>query len=80
MFVSFLFVLRTATSRSKRQKIDKGGRFAAFAKLKELKGSKHKLELNDAVDNVYDEVEEREYEKMVMARAEEDWIDDGEYV
>lgn len=68
----------SAAPRSKRQKIDKGGRFAAFEKLKKLKGSKHKLELNEDVDNVYDTVEEKEYEKIVLARADSDWIDDGQ--
>lgn len=67
----------TAQHRVKRQKVDKGGRFAALEKLKQLKGSKHKYEVEDNVDNVYDTVDEKEYEKRVLARIDDDWIEDG---
>ncbi|XP_068086405.1 DNA polymerase alpha catalytic subunit [Anabrus simplex] len=64
--------------RAKRQKLDKKGRFAALEKLKQLKGSKHKYEIS-SVENVYEEVDEKEYTKRVLNRQDDDWIvdDDG---
>lgn len=51
-----------------------------MAKLKELKGSKHKCEISDDVDNVYDEVDEAEYSNRVTTRALDDWIEDGKSI
>ncbi|XP_063224036.1 DNA polymerase alpha catalytic subunit isoform X2 [Bacillus rossius redtenbacheri] len=73
--------METETSpapRAKRQKMDRHGRASAFEKLKKLKGSKHKYEISN-VDNVYEEVDEREYSEKVLARQDDDWIvdDDG---
>lgn len=63
--------------RAKRQKIDKGGRFAAFERLRSLKGSKNKCQIEKEVDNVYDIVEEREYVKKAAKLYGNDWIEDG---
>ena len=66
-----------SAGRAKRQRKDKTGRFAALQKLKDLKGSKNKYNIED-VDNVYEEVDEREYSRRVQERQEDDWIiDDG---
>ncbi|ESN96944.1 hypothetical protein HELRODRAFT_193403 [Helobdella robusta] len=68
-----------ARNRSKREKSDRHGRFAALAKLKEAKlaGEKFRPDiLNEK--NVYDEVDESEYSEIVRNRQEDDWIiDDG---
>lgn len=63
--------------RSKRQKVDKGGRLAALDKFRQLKGKKRKYEVEE-LDNVYEEVDEKDYSKAVLERQNDDWIvDDG---
>jgi len=66
-----------ASSRSRRQKSDKHGRFAALQKLKEQKGNKHKAAVKEEIDNVYDLVDEKEYSRRVLDRQCDDWIVDG---
>ncbi|XP_076636493.1 DNA polymerase alpha catalytic subunit isoform X2 [Colletes latitarsis] len=67
-----------SSARTKRQKVDKTGRLSAFEKLKQLKGNKHKYEIEE-LENVYEEVDEKEYSKTVINRQNDNWIiDDGE--
>lgn len=62
----------------KRQRVDKQGRFAALQQLKACKGKKgkHKLDISEEVDNVYDVVDEKEFAKRTQKYGN-DWIEDG---
>ncbi|KAI4501335.1 hypothetical protein M0802_003708 [Mischocyttarus mexicanus] len=65
------------SGRARRQKPGKSASFLALQKLKQLKGSKNKYEI-DELENVYDEVDEQEYSRTVINRQNDDWIvDDG---
>lgn len=68
-----------AATRSRREKREKVGRKSALEQLKRAKkGEKVKYELEE-FENVYEEVDEEQYSRMVRDRQDDDWIidDDG---
>ncbi|XP_031439703.1 DNA polymerase alpha catalytic subunit [Clupea harengus] len=68
-----------APTRSRREKKEKVGRKSALEQLKRAKkGEKVKYELEEC-ENVYEEVDEAQYSRMVRDRQDDDWIidDDG---
>lgn len=73
-------VLASTSGRSKRQKVDKTVRFSALERLKEVRSGKRKYEVEE-LQNVYDEVDEKEYSNTVLKRQRDDWIvDDGKII
>ncbi|XP_014473388.1 PREDICTED: DNA polymerase alpha catalytic subunit [Dinoponera quadriceps] len=67
----------STSGRNRRQKVDKTGRLSALEKLKETRSGKRKYEVEE-IENVYDEVDEKEYSTTVLKRQQDDWIvDDG---
>ncbi|XP_011708044.1 PREDICTED: DNA polymerase alpha catalytic subunit [Wasmannia auropunctata] len=68
----------STSGRIKRQKTDRTGRLSALERLKEARSGKRKYEIGE-LENVYDEVDEKEYSSTVLKRQRDDWIiDDGE--
>jgi len=67
-----------ATGRSRRSKVDKNGRKAALERFREARhGQRSKFEISEE-RNIYEEVDEAEYSKIVRSRQDDDWIvDDG---
>lgn len=70
-------ILASTSGRTRRQKVDKTGRLSALEKLKEARSGKRKYEVGE-IENIYDEVDEKEYSNTVLKRQRDDWIvDDG---
>uniref|UniRef100_UPI00358F10A1 DNA polymerase alpha catalytic subunit n=1 Tax=Myxine glutinosa TaxID=7769 RepID=UPI00358F10A1 len=67
-----------ATTRSRREKKGRSSRQTALEQLRKAKaGEKVKYEV-EAMNNVYDEVDEEEYSRRVRNRQDDEWIvDDG---
>ncbi|XP_054168557.1 DNA polymerase alpha catalytic subunit-like [Oppia nitens] len=68
------------TTRREKRKVSAqlSKKLSALQKLRQLKGSKNKYQIEDEID-VYEEVDEDEYSELVAKRQREDWIvdDDG---
>lgn len=76
-FVLTKNVLASSSSRPRRQRADKTGRLSALEKLKEFRSGKRRYEIEE-LENVYDEVDEKEYSNTVLKRQRDDWIvEDG---
>lgn len=76
-YFSLKNVSASVSGRAKRQKLDKTGRLSALERLKESRSGKRKYEVEE-IENIYDEVDEKEYSSTVLKRQRDDWIvDDG---
>jgi len=67
-----------ARNRSRREKKDRYGRKAAFEQFREARSGQRPRYAISEERNIYDEVDEEEYSKIVRGRQDDDWIvDDG---
>jgi len=67
-----------ARSRSRREKKDRYGRKAAFEQFREARSGQRSRYVISDERNIYEEVDEEEYSKIVRDRQDDDWIvDDG---
>jgi len=67
-----------ARNRSRREKKDRYGRKAAFEQFREARSGQRPRYVISEEHNIYDEVDEEEYSKIVRNRQDDDWIvDDG---
>ena len=67
-----------AKNRSRREKKDRYGRKAAFDQFREARSGQRPRYVISEERNIYEEVDEAEYSKIVRDRQDDDWIvDDG---
>jgi len=67
-----------AKNRSRREKKDRYGRKAAFEHFREARSGQRPRYAVSEERNIYEEVDEEEYSKIVRDRQDDDWIvDDG---
>jgi len=67
-----------AKNRSRREKKDRHGRKAAFEQLREARSGQRSRYVISEEQNIYEEVDEEEYSRIVRDRQDDDWIvDDG---
>jgi len=67
-----------AKNRSRREKKDRYGRKAAFEQFREARSGQRPRYVISEERNIYEEVNEEEYSKIVRNRQDDDWIvDDG---
>jgi len=67
-----------AKNRSRREKKDRYGRKAAFEQFREARSGHRPRYVISEERNIYEEVDEEEYSKIVRDRQDDDWIvDDG---
>ena len=67
-----------ARNRSRREKKDRYGRKAAFEHFREARSGQRPRYVISDERNIYEEVDEEEYSKIVRDRQDDDWIvDDG---
>jgi len=67
-----------ARNRSRREKKDRYGRKAAFEQFREARSGQRPRYVISEERNIYEEVDEEEYSKIVRDRQDDDWIvDDG---
>ena len=67
-----------ARNRSRREKKDRHGRKAAFEQFREARSGQRPRYVISEEHNIYEEVDEEEYSKIVRNRQDDDWIvDDG---
>jgi len=67
-----------AKNRSRREKKDRYGRKAAFEQLRDARSGQRSRYTISEERNIYEEVDEEEYSRIVRDRQDDDWIvDDG---